>query len=126
MSIRRMKGFTLIELLVAMAIIAALLSLAAPRYIGNIDRSKEAVLRENLATLREVLDKYYADNGVYPPNLEALVEARYMRRVPLDPVTESASTWVLVPPPQADQGAVFDVRSGAKGKTHDGTPYQNL
>ena len=122
----RPRGFTLIELLVAMAIIAALLSIAAPRYIGNIDRSKEAVLRENLSTLRDVLDKYYADNGTYPPTLATLVERRYLRRIPDDPVTQSNRTWVIVPPPNPEQGAIFDVRSSAQGMTHDGTPYKEL
>lgn len=120
------SGFTLIELLVAMAIIAALLSLAAPRYIGNIDRSKEAVLRENLATLRDVLDKYYSDNGAYPPDLQALVKGRYIRRVPIDPITDSSTTWILVPPPGGDETSVFDVRSGAQGKTREGTAYGDL
>ncbi len=120
------RGFTLIELLVAMAIIAALLSVAAPRYIGNIDRSKEAVLRENLATLRDVLDKYYADNGVYPPTLAILVERRYLRRIPEDPVTGSSRTWVIVPPPNPEQGVIFDVRSSAQGTTRDGVPYKEL
>lgn len=122
---RKACGFTLIELLVAMAIIAALLSIAAPRYIGHIDRAKSAVLQENLSTIREVIDKYYADNGIYPASLNELVERRYLRRVPIDPFTESDSSWVVVPPPASEQGTVFDVKSGAKEETRNGNAVKN-
>lgn len=125
MSGSKIEGFTLIELLVAMAIIAALLSIAAPRYLGNIDRSKSAVLRENLATIRDVIDKYYADNGAYPSSLNELVERRYLRRVPVDPYTESSGTWLIVPPQAPEQGNVFDVQSGAKGEARNGSAYKD-
>lgn len=115
------RGFTLIELLVVMTIIAALLSLAAPRYIGNVDRTKEAVLLENLASLRDVIDKHYADHGIYPATLEDLVTRRYLRKIPVDPFTESSRTWVVIPPPNPDQGGVYDVHSGAPGKGRNGT-----
>lgn len=118
-------GFTLIELLVVMAIIATLLTLAAPRYFGSVDKSKEAVLRENLATLRDVVDKYYADTGKYPPSLEELVQRKYLRKIPLDPMTESDKTWVIVPPDDAQKGAVFDVRSGSQGAAQNGTAYRD-
>lgn len=122
---RFLGGFTLIELLVVMAIIAALLSLAAPRYIGSIDKAKESVLRENLTTLRDVLDKYFADNGKYPATLDELVARRYLRRIPEDPFTESNTTWVLIPPDDPQKGVVFDVRSSAKGRARDGSSYQD-
>ena len=115
------RGFTLVELLVVLAIIAVLLSIAAPRYSGSVDRAKEAVLRENLASLRDALDKHYADTGHYPLKLEDLVTKRYLRRVPLDPVTDSATTWVLVPPLDPEQGGIADVRSGSREKARDGT-----
>lgn len=118
-------GFTLIELLVVMAIIATLLTLAAPRYFGSVDKSKESVLRENLASLRDVVDKYYADNGKYPPSLEELVQRRYLRKIPIDPMTESDNTWVIVPPDDAQKGAVFDVRSGSQRAARDGTAYRD-
>jgi len=121
----RALGFTLVELLVVMAIIATLLSLAAPRYIGNVEKSKEAVLRENLATLRDALDKHYADKGKYPMALEDLVAGKYLRRIPLDPMTESDKTWIVVPPEDVKKGNVFDVRSGAKGRARDGTSFQD-
>ena len=116
-------GFTLIELLVVMAIIATLLTLAVPRYFGSVERSKEAVLKQDLATLRDSLDKYYGDRGRYPDSLEDLVEKRYLRSIPVDPLTESKATWILVPPPDPAKGAVFDVRSGAQGQAPDGTSY---
>ena len=119
----RRGGFTLIELLVVMAIIATLLSLVAPRYFSSVDKSREAVLREDLATLRDQLDKYYADTGKYPDSLGVLVEKKYLRSIPVDPLTGSADTWVLLPPGSPDKGAVFDVRSGAPGRARDGTSY---
>lgn len=117
------KGFTLIELLVALAIISLLLSLAVPRYFGSLDRSKETVLKENLHQMRDAIDKYYADRGRYPDALEDLVTKRYLRKLPLDPVTDSEQTWVSVPPQDPRQGKVYDVKSGAAGNGRDGTPF---
>ena len=91
-------GFTLIELLVVMAIIATLLSIAVPRYFGSVDRSKEAVLKQNLRAIRDAIDKYYADNERYPESLQVLATGRYLRDVPVDPVTGSATTWIVVSP----------------------------
>jgi len=92
------SGFTLIELLVVMAVIAALLTLAAPRYFSSIEKSREAVLQANLAMMRQTLDKYYGDKGRYPDALDDLVANKYLRSVPTDPVTESNATWIVVPP----------------------------
>ena len=118
------RGFTLIELLVVMAIIALLLTLAAPRYFQSVQRSREAVLKEDLHLMRDAIDKHYADTGKYPANLEELVTKKYLRRIPVDPITESATTWVIVDPPdKPDARVVFDVRSGAPGKSIGGTPY---
>ena len=88
----RRRGFTLIELLVVMAIVATLLTLALPRFFGSIDKSKEAVLKENLHQLREAISRYHADRGKYPETLEALATDKYLRSVPLDPVTDTALT----------------------------------
>ncbi len=119
------RGFTLVELLVVMAIIAMLLSLAAPRYFNSVDKSKEAVLRENLSTTRQALDKYFGDNGKYPDALDDLVARKYLRGLPVDPFTGSASTWVVVPPDTPDKGGVYDIRSGAPGNGSDGTPFKD-
>jgi general secretion pathway protein G len=121
--VRPRSGFTLIELLVVMAIIAVLLTLAVPRYFGSLDRSKEAVLKEDLFQLRDAIGKYYGDRGKYPESLEALATEKYLRKVPVDPITESATTWVVVAPEDPQKGAVYDVKSGAQGKATDGSAY---
>ena len=119
----RAAGFTLIELLVVLAIIATLLALAVPRYFSSVDRSREAVLKENLFQLRDAIGKYYADKGRYPESVEALATEKYLRKVPVDPITESAATWIVVAPEDPGKGGVVDVRSGAPGTASDGTPY---
>ena len=120
---RARSGFTLIELLVVLAIIAVLLTLAVPRYFGSLDKSKEAVLREDLFQLRDAIGKYYGDKGKYPESLEALATEKYLRKVPVDPITESATTWVVVAPEDPQKGGVYDVKSGAQGKSSDGSVY---
>lgn len=117
------KGFTLIELMVVMTIIGILLTLAVPYYFGSLQKSREAVLRENLELMRGSLDKYYGDAGRYPDSLDDLVNKRYLRRIPKDPITESAASWISVPPQDPGQGGVYDVRSGAGGNGADGSPY---
>lgn len=124
--VARGAGFTLMELMVVMAIIASLLTLALPRYFHSVDRSREAVLRQDLHIMRDAIDKFMADRGRYPATLEELAEQRYLRKVPPDPITDSASTWIVVAPPDGDtQGAVYDVRSGAPGKSLDGEAYES-
>jgi len=117
------RGFTLIELLVVLAIIATLLTIAVPRYYSSLDKSKEAVLKENLYQLRDAIGKYYADRGKYPESLQALATDKYLRSVPLDPVTDSATTWIVVAPEDPQKGGVFDVKSGAAGKAIDGSEF---
>ena len=120
----RPRAFTLIELLVVLAIIATLLTLTLPRYFTSVEKSKETVLRENLHVTRDAISKYYGDKGKYPESLEALVQDRYLRSVPYDPVTESKTTWVIVPPEDPQKGGgVYDVKSGAQGKASDGTLF---
>ena len=116
-------GFTLIELLVVMAIIGTLLTLAIPRYFGSVHNSKEAVLKQNLATLRDALDKYHADTGRYPESLEDRVTKKYLRNIPVDPITESNATCIVIAHPDRAKGSVYDVKSGAQGKARDGTSY---
>ncbi len=117
------NGFTLVELLVVMAILALLLSIAVPRYINSVEKSREAVLRANLALTRQMLDKYFEDNGRYPDALDYLVRRQYLRAVPQDPITGSSATWVVVAPAEPAQGGVFDVHSGAPGNALDGSAY---
>ncbi|MCC2962448.1 type II secretion system GspH family protein [Massilia sp. IC2-278] len=120
----RKRGFTLIELLVVLGIIALLLTLAVPRFFPSVDKTKETILLDNLRNTRAVIDQYHADTGRYPDSLEQLVEKKYLARVPVDPVTESESTWVIVAPEaDGEQGAVYDIRSGAPGNGRDGRPY---
>jgi general secretion pathway protein G len=127
MKLRKPAGFTLIELLVVLAIIALLLTIAVPRYFGSLDRSKEAVLKEDLFQMRDAIGKYYGDKGKYPDTLDALASEKYLRKIPVDPVTDSAASWVPVAPAD-DRGSsgVSDVKSGAQGATADGTPYADL
>jgi general secretion pathway protein G len=118
----RARGFTLIELLVVMAALGLLLSLAAPRYFDHVDRTREAVLRNNLAALRQAIDRFHADRGRYPEELTELVRQRYLREVPLDPVVDRADAWVLVRP-AGQTTSVFEVRSSATGRARDGSAY---
>jgi len=117
------RGFTLIELLVVMAILATLLSIAAPRYFESVDRAKEAALRSDLRILREAIDKFNADTGHLPNSLNQLVEARYLRSIPEDPVTESATSWIVQAHPDGKTPGVYDVRSGSKGASRDGANF---
>jgi general secretion pathway protein G len=118
---RRIRGFTIIELLVVLAALGVLLSLAAPRYVDHVDRSRETVLRHNLKQVRDAIDRFHADRERYPQSLQELVEARYLRELPLDPITDRADSWVLV---GAEGGTgLRDIRSGAAGKTREGVAY---
>ncbi len=118
------RGFTLIELMVVMAIIAVLLTIAAPRYFSHLDRAREATLRQTLAVVRDAIDKFHGDTSSYPESIEELVAKRYLRAAPVDPITDSAQTWVLLPPPAAKgSGKLWDLKSGAEGSGANGTPY---
>lgn len=116
-------GFTLIELLVAMSIIALLLSIVTPRYFHSVSKAEETVLKQDLSLMREALDKYHADTGQYPNTLEDLISKKYFRKIPVDPITQSSSTWILIPPSSDEKGAIFDIKSGAPGNGKDGTAY---
>lgn len=117
------KGFTLVELLVVLAILALLLTLAVPRYFTSIERAKDATLKQDLNTIRESIDKYYGDNGKYPKTLEDLVERKYIRKLPLDPITEKTTTWLFTPPEPPLEGDIYDIHSGSKALAKDGTRY---
>lgn len=121
--VRARAGFTLIEMLIVMALVALLLTLAVPRYFGSLDKSKDVALQENLKVLRVTLDRFYADKGQYPASLQELVAQHYLRAVPLDPVTGSAQSWILVAAPDTETRGIVDVRSGAAGQSKEGLPY---
>jgi general secretion pathway protein G len=123
----RSRGFTLIEILIVVSIIGILITLAQPSFTRAVTAAKEATLKENLFILRDVIDQYYADNTKYPGTLAELAEKGYIRRVPKDPITDSADTWVLVQATD-DQGqamGVFDVKSGSDRTASDGSKYSD-
>ena len=125
---RRSAGFTLIELLVVIAIIGLLATVAVGQYRGAIIKAREAVLREDLYIMRTAIDQYFADKGYYPSDLQALVEDKYIRDVPVDPITKSADTWITEYAEWDDtdistEPGIVDVRSGAEGYSLDGTSY---
>jgi general secretion pathway protein G len=126
--IRSGRGFTLVELMIVMTIISILISLAVPLYQKSVIRAKESVLRNNLFTLRTVIDEYTYDKGKAPQTLQELVDAGYLRQVPIDPMTGSAESWkviiedALTSASQTEPG-IFDVRSGSDRKSLEGTAY---
>lgn len=119
-------GYTLMELLVVLAIVALLLSVAAPRYFQSLDTARDTILMENLARVRETIDRFHGDTGRYPESLEELVEQHYLRTLPMDPVTESQTGWIVIAPQPPDKGAVKDIRSAAPGAARNGQPYSAL
>jgi len=126
----RNKGFTLIELMIVMAIIGILATLAIPTYKYANIRAKEAVLKENLFRLRDTLDQFYADRERYPYTLEELVTEGYLRKIPLDPITESIETWEVIyegldEGEEDKQPGIFDVHSGSYETALDGSTYND-
>jgi len=116
------RGFTLIELLIVMAIIGTLLSIAVPRYFRALEHARETVLKQDLALLREAIDKYYADLNQYPQNLPDLADKRYVRAIPVDPFTRLADTWTPIASEDPDHAGIRDIHSGAADIASDGTP----
>jgi general secretion pathway protein G len=122
------RGFTLIELMVVMSLLVVLSTLGLVGYRQSVIRSREAVLKEDLFRMRDAIDQYYADKNKYPPALEDLVSDGYLRAIPKDPFTDSATTWQAVPAepdpnnPVADPG-VYDVKSGSQATALDGSRY---
>jgi general secretion pathway protein G len=116
----------LIELLVVLSIVALLLTLAVPRYFQSLDHAKETVLVDNLRQTRDVLDKYFADTGRYPDSLGELVEKKYLKTLPFDPVTNSDATWTIEPPKEGYKGKVYNLHSSAPGANRFGQPFSEL
>lgn len=119
---RAVRGFTLIELLVVFTLLALLLSIAVPRYLATVDHSREKVRQQNLATIRDALDKFKADQGRYPQELAELVSKQYLRALPKDPVTETQA-WVPLAHPTGLEVGVYDVAPPqADGSMPGGVP----
>jgi general secretion pathway protein G len=121
------RGFTLVELLLVLLLVALLASIVGPTVTSGLQRSRESTLKHDLRVMRQAMDDYYGDNGRYPAALEELVEKRYVRRVPVDPMTGKADTWVLTMSDQEDDkvAGVSDLHSGAEGQAIDGTSYKD-
>lgn len=118
------NGFTLIEILVVLAIIATLLSLVTPRYFDSMSRSKEKILKNDLIVMREAIDKFYSDKNAYPDSLEDLVQYKYLRAIPTDPITDSTVTWLFSPPLDIEmKGTIYDIHSGSQDIASDGSHY---
>ena len=123
------KGYTLIELMIVVSIVGILISVAIPNFQQSAMTAKETALKQNLFTLRSVLDQYYADRGDYPENLEILVEAKYIRAIPKDPLTKSSTSWIEIFEEQEEgndsPAGVYDITSGSEDLARDGTPYKD-
>lgn len=133
MAERNKPGFTLIEIIIVLSIIGILVGLALPQYRNSVLRARETVLKENLFTLRKLIDQYHQDKGKYPLSLQMLVQDGYLRSIPVDPITRSAETWIEVPEvfsPDEDISmeppGIVDVKSGSTEKSRiDGTAYND-
>ena len=150
----RRAGFTLIELLVVLAVLALLLTIATPRYVEHVERARETALRTDLKVMREAIDKFEGDQGRLPATLDELVARRYLKEIPVDPITDKRDTWIVVSATEFEQAliasagtattttstssseqgtstsvtnedSVADVRSGANGKARDGTSFKD-
>jgi general secretion pathway protein G len=125
------RGFTLVELLVVISMISILAAMGVVQYRNSVQRTREATLMKDLFEIRDVIDQYYADKGKYPSSLDALVSDGYLRKIPVDPITNSADTWQTEPAepdpsnPSAEPG-IYNVKSGATGTALDGRAYSDF
>lgn len=124
------KGFTLIELIIVITLIGILVGLGLPQFKNATKRARETALKENLFTLRKLINQYLVDKGQYPQTLQTLVEEEYLYRIPIDPVTRSAETWVEIPQvltleemTAGTMPGIVDVQSGSEDISTDGTAY---
>jgi len=127
---RGQRGFTLIELMIVISIILILVSIAAPIYSSSITRAREAVLKDDLFTMRSVISQYTLDKQRAPQSLDDLVQAGYLKQIPVDPMTNARDSWtvdqedVLLSVDQQQPG-ITDVHSGSTATSSDGTPYSS-
>ena len=127
---RREHGFTLIELIVVMSLIILLATIGLTAYQSSVKRGREAVLREDLFRMRDAIEQYYVDKGKYPADLNELVSGSYLRRIPVDPMTQSTDTWQTEPAepdpsnPSVEPG-IYTVKSGSDGVSLDGSKYSD-
>jgi len=124
----RELGFTLIELLIVVSLIVVLATISLATYHNSVQRGREAVLKEDLYRMRDAIDQHFADKGKYPTTLEDLVSAGYLRAVPVDPITQSATTWQTIqaepdPTNPTTEPGVYNVKSGAEGEALDGSKF---
>src|SRR5512134_2795528 len=123
-------GFTLIELLIVVSLIVVLSTISLASYLNIVQRGREAFLKEDLFRMRDAIDQHYADKGKYPESLEDLVTAGYLRSIPVDPITQSATSWQTIqaePDPNnlTSEPGIYNVKSGAEGQALDGTNYSD-
>ena len=126
----RERGFTLIELLIVVSLIVVLATISLATFHNSVQRGREAVLKEDLYRMRDAIDQHFADKGKYPTTLEDLVSAGYLRAVPVDPITQSATTWQTIqaepdPTNPTTEPGVYNVKSGAEGEALDGSKFSD-
>lgn len=114
------RGFTIVELLVVLSVIALLLSIVTPRYLNKVEEGKEVALKQNLSVIRRSIDQYYSDQGIYPDRLNQLVEKRYLREIPIDPIAESKD-WTIIKEKQV--GGIYDIKSSSQQIGRDNRAY---
>jgi len=124
------KGFTLIELIIVITLIGILVGLGLPQFKNATKRTRETALKENLFTLRKLINQYYVDKGYYPQSLQTLVDEEYLFRIPVDPMTRSTETWVEIPQvltleemAAGTMPGIVDVQSGSEDTSTEGTAY---
>jgi general secretion pathway protein G len=124
------RGFTLIEVLIVITLIVVLAAVGMPTYQNSVRRAQEATLKENLFRMNDAIDQYYADKNKYPASLQDLVSEGYLRKIPEDPITDSAETWVTVPAEPdpnnpAGEPGIYQVKSGSERTAMDGSLYSD-
>ena len=120
----KVKGFTIVELLVVLSVIALLLSIITPRYLNKIEEGKEIALKQNLAVIRRSIDQYYSDQGVYPDQLNKLVDKKYLRDIPEDPIAKTRE-WTIIKEedPETRVVGIYDVKSKSQDIASDNRSY---